>query len=171
MGDIKSYVKIFLTGIYENLEKIIFASGRYTDEELKKAILTGKIKLPKTVLEELCIGCEGCYNVCPTKAIEMIPIKPVKISEYIVKNKIPKIIPEKCVYCLYCHDFCPVFSIFGEISPIHPRDVGEYIEIDISKIIEKKITLSEEQINRISSILSINLKRLLNEGNIRRKIK
>ncbi|XRO77633.1 4Fe-4S binding protein [Methanocaldococcus sp. 10A] len=162
--ELKNFAKIFLTGIYDNLEKIIFGSERYTSLEMRKAILTGKIKIPKTVIEELCIGCEGCANVCPTNAIEMIPIEPVKITENYVKDKIPKINHEKCIYCLYCHDFCPVFSVFNEISPIHPRDVGEdYIEIDISKLLQKKIEISEEQLNKISSLLSINLRRIIKE--------
>ncbi len=165
LEEIKNFAKIFLTGIYENLERIIFGSGRYTSLEIREAILSGKIKIPRTVIEDLCIGCEGCANVCPTKAIEMIPIEPIKITENYVKDKIPKINYEKCVYCLYCHDFCPVFSVFNEISPIHPRDVGEdYVEIDISKILKKKVEISEEQLNRICSILSINLRKILNES-------
>ncbi|ENN96289.1 ferredoxin [Methanocaldococcus villosus KIN24-T80] len=159
--EIKSLARIFLLGIYKNLERILFASDRVTDLELRKAILEGKIKLPNTVIKELCIGCEGCYNVCPTKAITMEKIEPVKISEYIIKDKVPKIDPKKCVYCLYCHDFCPVFSIFNEISPIHPRDVGEYVEVDLSKILKKKLEISEEQLERLSKILSLNLGKLL----------
>ena len=164
LDELKNFAKIFLTGIYENLERIILGSDRYTSLEMREAILSGKVKIPKTVIEELCIGCEGCANVCPTKAIEMIPIEPVKITENYIKDKIPKINPERCIYCLYCHDFCPVFSVFNEISPIHPRDVGEeYIEIDVSKLLQKKVEISEEQINKISSLLSINLRRIIKE--------
>jgi len=163
LEELRSFAKIFLTGIYENLERIIFGSDRYTDIELRNAILSGTVKLPKTVIEELCIGCEGCANVCPTKAIEMIPIEPIKITENYIKDKIPRINAEKCIYCLYCHDFCPVFSVFNEVSPIHPRDVGEYVEIDVSKLLQKKIEISEEQINKICSLLSINLKKILNK--------
>lgn len=151
LAELKNFAKIFLTGIYENLERIIFGSGRYTSLEMRNAILTGTVKIPKTVIEELCIGCEGCANVCPTKAIEMIPIEPVKITDNYVKDKIPKINPEKCVYCLYCHDFCPVFSVFNEISPIHPRDVGEeYIEIDISKLLQKKLRFLRSKLIRLA---------------------
>ncbi|WP_456419328.1 4Fe-4S binding protein [Methanocaldococcus infernus] len=159
----REYIEIVLTGIYENLERILLGSGCVTDKEMRKKILEGKIELPKSVLEELCIGCEGCANVCPTKAIEMVKIEPVKITENYVKDKVPKINYEKCVYCFYCHDFCPVFSVFAELSPIHPRDVGEKIEIDLKKLLEKKVDIPEEQLLRISSILSINLKKIINK--------
>ncbi len=167
-ASLKTLAKIFISGFYENLERIIIGSDRYTSKEMRNKILSG-VKLPKNVFEELCIGCRGCANVCPTGCIEMIPIEPVKLTNFYSKEYVPKIDPKRCIFCLYCHDFCPVFSIFSEISPIHPRHVGEecseYLDIDISKLLERPVEIPEEQLKKIARILSINLSRLINEEN------
>ncbi|MBA2839592.1 energy-converting hydrogenase B subunit L [Methanococcus maripaludis] len=154
---LKGLTKVFISGFYENLERIILGSDRYTSKEMTAEILKG-IELPSSVFSEICIGCGGCKNACPTNAIEMIPVEPVKITETYSKEAIPKIDYDKCVYCLYCHDFCPVFALFNEVSPIHPRHVGEdIIQVDLSKLLEKPIEIPEEQLSKIAKILSINI--------------
>ncbi len=164
-ASLKNLAKIFISGFYENLEKIVFGTDRYTSKEMRDMILSG-VKLPRSVFEELCIGCEGCANVCPTGCIEMVPIEPVKLTEFYSKKSIPKIDPYGCVFCLHCHDFCPVFSIFSEVSPIHPRHVGdEYIEVDVAKLLERPVEIPEEQLKKIAKILSINLSRIIKEEN------
>ncbi|MDO5112575.1 MAG: DUF362 domain-containing protein [Clostridia bacterium] len=45
-----------------------------------------------------CIGCGKCAEVCPAKAIEMLPGG---------KNKLPKIDRAKCIRCFCCQEFCP----------------------------------------------------------------
>ncbi|GBF36377.1 MAG TPA: 4Fe-4S dicluster domain-containing protein [Methanothermococcus okinawensis] len=160
---LKNLAKLVILGAYKNIERILLGTDTYTSEEMRKEILSG-VKLPRTVLENLCIGCEGCANACPTGCIQMKKIEPVKLAENYIKKSIPVIDPTKCIYCLYCHDFCPVFSIFNEISPIHPRDVGEeYVEVDLSKIFEKPVDIPESQLKKIASILSINLRKLMKD--------
>jgi len=157
----RNLAKIFISGFYKNLERIIFGADIYTSKEMRNKIISG-VKLPRSVFEDLCIGCSGCANACPTGCIKMKRIEPVKLTDNYVKNAIPKIDPMGCIYCLYCHDFCPVFSIFNEISPIHPRHVGEeYIEVDLSEMFDKPVNIPEKQLKKIASILSINLSRLL----------
>jgi energy-converting hydrogenase B subunit L len=168
-ASLKTLAKIFISGFYENLERIVFGTDRYTSKEMKNTILSG-VKLPRSVFEELCIGCKGCANVCPTGCIEMIPIEPVKLTDFYSKECVPKINSYNCIFCLYCHDFCPVFSIFSEVSPIHPRHVGEEcMEIDVSKLLERPVEIPEEQLQKIARILSINLSRLINEENKKEK--
>lgn len=161
--DLKNLARVFISGFYENLERIVFGTDRYTSTEMRNKILAG-IELPKSVFDELCIGCGGCANTCPTKAIEMIPVEPVNLTENYVKDAVPKINDEKCIYCLYCHDFCPVFALFNEVSPIHPRHVGdEHTEIDLSKLLEKPVEIPEEQIKKIANILSINISKIIQD--------
>jgi ferredoxin len=78
--------KIFINGIYTNLKRLIFASDRVTDMQFRNDVLTGNVKPAPLVAEVECIGCGGCSNVCPTKAIVMTPIEPVEIAEGIVKT-------------------------------------------------------------------------------------
>jgi energy-converting hydrogenase B subunit L len=162
-ASLKTLAKIFISGFYENLERIIFGTDRYTSKEMRDMILSG-VELPRSVFEDLCIGCGGCANVCPTGCIEMIPIEPVKLTDTYTKECIPKMNAEGCVYCLYCHDFCPVFSIFSEVSPIHPRHVGEeYIKVDVAKLLERPVEIPDEQLKKIANILSVNLSKLLKD--------
>ena len=49
-----------------------------------------------------CCGCYGCYNICSTKAIEMIDDE--KGFKYPVVNK------EKCIHCGLCEKVCPIIN-------------------------------------------------------------
>lgn len=154
--------KVFISGFYENLERIIFGSDRYTSKEMTAEILKG-IELPRSVFNDLCIGCGGCKNACPTRAITMESVEPIKLTESYTKESVPKIDYEKCVYCFYCHDFCPVFALFNEVSPIHPRHVGEdLVKVDLTKLLEKPVEIPEEQLRKIAKILSINISGIVN---------
>jgi len=154
--------KVFISGFYENLERIIFGSDRYTSKEMTAEILKG-IELPRSVFSDLCIGCGGCKNACPTRAITMENVEPIKLTESYIKEAVPKIEYEKCVYCFYCHDFCPVFALFNEVSPIHPRHVGEeLVKVDLTKLLEKPVEIPEEQLRKIAKILSINMSGIVN---------
>ena len=150
----KNLITIFLEGAYSNIKRILFASDRVTDMELRNKILEGKIVPTDKVAEVPCIGCGGCCNACPTDAISMIPLEePVELMEGLVKRQIPEIDELKCVHCYNCHDFCPLYALFGEAGTIHPNDVG-VVESDISKLLEKPVKISEDKIAFIAQFLS-----------------
>lgn len=49
-----------------------------------------------------CCGCEGCYNVCPTKCISM---------EYDDEGfKFPRVDDKKCIKCNLCEKVCPTLA-------------------------------------------------------------
>jgi len=49
---------------------------------------------------ENCAGCQQCYKVCPTKAIEWLP-----------EEKKIKIFVSRCCFCAQCVDVCPVNTL------------------------------------------------------------
>ena len=150
----KNLIRIFLDGIINNTKRIIFASDRVTDMELRSKILEGKIVPTDKVAEQSCIGCGGCSNACPTKAIEMVDLpEPVELMEGLVKDKIPVLNSLKCVNCYYCHDFCPLYALFGEAGTIHPNDVG-IVESDISELLDKPVKISDDKVAFISQYLA-----------------
>lgn len=150
----KNLIRIFLDGIINNSKRILFASDRVTDMELRNKILEGKIVPTKKVAEVSCIGCGGCSNACPTNAIEMVDLpEPVELMEGLVKDKIPELNSLKCVNCYYCHDFCPLYALFGEAGTIHPNDVG-VVESDITKLLEKPVKISDDKVAFISQYLA-----------------
>jgi energy-converting hydrogenase B subunit L len=150
----KDLIRIFLEGIITNTKRILFATDRVTDMELRNKILGGKIVPTDKVAEVSCIGCSGCSNACPTKAIEMVDLpEPIELMEGLVKDKIPVLDSLKCVNCYYCHDFCPLYALFGEAGTIHPNDVG-VVESDISKLLEKPVKISDDKIAFISQYLA-----------------
>ncbi len=46
---------------------------------------------------DVCIGCQLCVKICPTKAIEFIP-----------EEKKVRIFVARCCFCSQCNDICPV---------------------------------------------------------------
>jgi energy-converting hydrogenase B subunit L len=150
----KNIVRIVLEGTYSNIKRIIFASDRVTDMELRSKILEGRIVPTDKVAEVPCIGCAGCKNVCPTEAISMVKLEePVELMEGLIKEEIPVLDSLKCVNCYYCHDFCPLYALFGEAGTIHPNDVG-IVEEDVRELLEKPVKISEDKIAFISQYLS-----------------
>jgi formate hydrogenlyase subunit 6/NADH:ubiquinone oxidoreductase subunit I len=49
---------------------------------------------------ENCVGCQQCYKVCPTRAIEWLP-----------EEKKIKIFISRCCFCAQCVDVCPVNTL------------------------------------------------------------
>jgi len=152
----KNLVRIVLEGTYTNIMRVLFATDRVTDMELRNKILEGRIVPTDKVAEIACIGCAGCKNVCPTSAIEMVKLdEPVELMEGLVKEEKPVLDSLKCVNCYHCHDFCPLYALFGEAGTIHPNDVGD-VNPDIKELLEKPIKISEDKIAFISQYLSDN---------------
>lgn len=150
----KNLVRIVLEGTYSNIKRVIFASDRVTDMELRSKILEGRIVPTDKVAEEPCIGCAGCKNVCPTSAIEMVKLEePIELIEGLTKEQKPVLDSLKCVHCYYCHDFCPLYALFGEAGTIHPNDVGD-VNPDIKEMLEKPVKISEDKLAYISKFLS-----------------
>jgi energy-converting hydrogenase B subunit L len=150
----KNLIRIMLEGAFGNFKKIFFASDRVTDMEMREAILGGKVKPKDKVALDACIGCSGCSNACPTQAITMIDLEsPEELMEGWTKTQIPELNSEKCVFCYYCHDFCPVYALFGEKATIHPTDVGK-VEMNLEKVMDKPFKISDDKLSFISQFLS-----------------
>lgn len=150
----KNFIRVFLEGIINNTNRILFAADRVTDMEIRNRILEGRVTPTDKVAEIPCIGCGGCSNSCPTEAIYMLDLdEPVEIMEGMVKKQVPVLNSEKCVNCYYCHDFCPLYALFGKAGTIHPNDVGE-VELDITKLLEKPIKISDDKLAFIAQYLS-----------------
>jgi len=49
---------------------------------------------------ENCSGCQQCYKVCPTRAIEWLP-----------EEKKIKVFISRCCFCAQCVDICPVNTL------------------------------------------------------------
>ena len=149
-----SILRIALEGAFTNFKRIFFAADRVTDMELRKQISTLSVEVDDRVDEKACIGCAGCANVCPTGAVEMKKLaNPVKLTDNWTKSEVPEINLEKCVVCYYCHDFCPVFSLYGEKGTIHPSNVGD-IELDIASALEQPFKISDDKLKFIAQYLS-----------------
>lgn len=149
-----SILRIALEGAFTNFKRIFFAADRVTDMDMRNQVATLSVKVDDRVDEKACIGCAGCSNVCPTGAIEMKKLKkPVKLTENWVKIEVPEINLEKCVVCYYCHDFCPVYSLYGEKGTIHPNNVGDQ-EVDITEALNHPFKIPDDKLKFIAQYLS-----------------
>ena len=149
-----SILRIALEGAFTNFKRIFFAADRVTGMELRKQISTLSVEVDDRVDEKACIGCAGCANVCPTGAIQMKGLtKPVRLTDDWIKSEVPEINLEKCVVCYYCHDFCPVFSLYGEKGTIHPSNVGDQ-EVDIAQYLNQPFKISDDKLKFIAQYLS-----------------
>ena len=151
-----SILRIALEGAFTNFKRIFFAADRVTDMEMRNQIATLSVEVDDRVDEKACIGCAGCANVCPTGAIEMKKLAtPVKLTDDWIKSEVPEINLEKCVVCYYCHDFCPVFSLYGEKGTVHPSNVGDQ-EVDVADMLDKPFKISDDKLKFIAQYLSDN---------------
>lgn len=130
----RELIALAVKGAWKNVKRILFHSERITSMEMRRTILSGQVKLPETVNHAMCIGCGACSRACPTAAITMEEIVPVKLTEKMTKSKKPILDLVKCCFCFRCHDTCPLFRRYNRPAAIHPRGVGEYYE-DISKVL------------------------------------
>lgn len=150
----RNLIRIALEGAFTNFKRIFFAADRVTDMDMRNQIATLSVKVDDRVDGEACIGCSGCANVCPTSAIEMKPLAhPVKLTDDWTKLEVPEINLEKCVVCYYCHDFCPIFSLYGQKGTVHPSCVGDQ-EVNVSEFLEQPFKISEDKLKVISQYLS-----------------
>ena len=150
----KDLLKIALNGAFSNFKRIFFAADRVTDMELRRQIATGNVVQEETLDADACIGCAGCANVCPKGAIEMKALaSPVKLTDQWVKTEIPELDSLKCIVCYYCHDFCPVYALFGLKGTIHPNSVGQQ-HIEVSDLLNMPVKISEDKLKVISKYLS-----------------
>ena len=150
----RSMLKVALEGAFTNFKRIFFAADRVTDMEMRNQITTLSVEVDDRVDETACIGCAGCSNACPTHAIEMKNLAaPVKITDDWVKTQVPEINLEKCIVCYYCHDFCPIYSLYGEKGTIHPACVGDQ-EVNVSELMAQPFKISEDKLKVISAYLS-----------------
>ena len=123
MKAIMTGIKHIIFGLH-NIPKILFGSQSLVDNEIRAAIEGGELKYPKTVDEDLCLGCGVCANVCPTKCITMRELdKPIEIRPGQTKSKYPQIDISKCCFCYLCHDSCPTFTVHKTHAAINPRNV------------------------------------------------
>lgn len=150
----RGLIRIALEGAFVNFKRIFFAADRVTDMELRRQISTLSVEVDDRVDEKACIGCAGCANVCPTGAIEMKKLAaPIKLTDDWTKDQVPEINLEKCVVCYYCHDFCPIFSLYGEKGTVHPSNVGDQ-EVDVTECLNQPLKISDEKLKFISQYLS-----------------
>ena len=161
----KSMAVIIIRGIYDNLWRILFASGRKTSMQMRKKIASGTVEYPRVVNDDVCIGCSACANICPVDAIEMVALEePVSITEDYVKEKRPVFDPLKCMYCFQCHDSCPIFAFYGKPAAVHPRHVGDS-DVNVQELLQRPITMKDKkEFDEVVALLDEKAKKLVEDG-------
>ncbi len=109
----------------EEIERAV--DGDLEIKDIQYIIESTAPKRDITVIDESCIGCTACMDVCPTEAIELEMPSPVHIGE-------------KCVYCGKCVEVCP----FGSISLKE-----EYFDTRDGKIFYIRKSLEEPRTGKI----------------------
>jgi Fe-S-cluster-containing hydrogenase component 2 len=74
------------------------------------------------IIEEDCIGCSKCMEVCPVEAISM-----VSKNSSNKKEKIARLIPENCIGCGVCARVCKVDAI-----QMNPREQKVFTPVDMA---------------------------------------
>jgi len=104
-------------------------------------------------LEELCMGCGACANVCPPNAIQVIEEKGTRIIKLFIG---------RCIFCGRCEENCPMMAVKQtddfELSSIRredlevvlrhglPRDEkGHFLEYTEREIVEAEEVLRSER--------------------------
>jgi formate hydrogenlyase subunit 6/NADH:ubiquinone oxidoreductase subunit I len=75
---------------------------------------------------ENCIGCQQCYKICPTRAIEWLP-----------EEKNVKILISRCCFCAQCVDICPVNTLAMTdefLLASYDKYAGELVIIDSGEL-------------------------------------
>jgi formate hydrogenlyase subunit 6/NADH:ubiquinone oxidoreductase subunit I len=75
---------------------------------------------------ENCIGCQQCYKICPTRAIEWLP-----------EEKKVKIFISRCCFCAQCVDICPVNTLAMTdefLLASYDKYAGELVIIDSGEL-------------------------------------
>jgi len=102
-------------------------------------------KLEKELLyiTNKCTGCGICPSICPTKAIELMPVH--ELATALQSRHDPPIAPyvvfdlEKCVFCGLCAPLCPVNAIEFKFNHKSIKELPEYPEYSF------EITLDDEK--------------------------
>jgi NADH-quinone oxidoreductase subunit I len=66
-----------------------------------------------TLIDEKCIGCSRCAQVCPSGCIEMVPDShEIEINgRKIVRKKRPQVRIYSCIRCGLCEEYCSTKAI------------------------------------------------------------
>ena len=65
----------------------------------------------------------------------------------------------KCIYCFYCHDFCPVLVLAGAPATIHPDEVAnpeemETFTIDPKKALKAPTKIADDRLAELAKLLA-----------------
>lgn len=75
---------------------------------------------------ENCSGCQQCYKICPTKAIEWLP-----------EEKKIKIFISRCCFCAQCVEVCPVNTLAMTADFLlanYDKYAGELVIVDSGEL-------------------------------------
>jgi len=75
---------------------------------------------------ENCVGCQQCYKICPTKAIEWLP-----------EEKKVKLFISRCCFCAQCVDVCAVNALAMTeefLLANYDKYAGELVIIDSGEL-------------------------------------